>query len=318
MSKSPLLLSVSFFAAEKLGDVRDGLDGRQVIDWGSGDRPESLAGVKYALVWDFDHDLFERMPDLEIIFNAGAGVDKIMANPNLPEDVPIVRLVDPTLTLPMSEWVCLQCLMHLRQQRRYDAQQQNREWEGLPQPQANTVNVGIMGMGVLGQDAAKKLIALGFNVSGWSRTKKEVDGVECYDAAGLDAFLARNHYIVGLLPFTAETKHFYNRALFEKLARHPHLPTPVFMNAGRGGSQVEEDIISCLEDGTLGGVSLDVFETEPLAKDSPIWGFENAIITPHAAANSNVVAMGKYVETQIQRHEAGLGLENVIDRERGY
>ena len=182
MSKSPLLLSVEFSAAEKLGSVQDGLDGRPVIDWARGERPETLAGIKYALVWEFDDTLFTQMPDLEVIFSAGAGVDKIMNNPALPPDIPIVRFVDHTLTTRMSEWVGLQCLMHFRQQRVYDALQRKRQWEELPQPQASDVHVGIMGLGVLGQDAAKKLQSLGFQVSGWSRSKKNIDGLECYDA----------------------------------------------------------------------------------------------------------------------------------------
>ncbi len=318
MSKSPLLLSVSFTEAEQLGDVRDGLDGRPVIDWEKDERPDSLAGVKYALVWKFDHDLFDRMPDLEVIFNAGAGVDKILANPNLPPDIPVVRFVDPTLTTRMGEWVCLQVLTHFRQQIQYSKQQRNNYWQGLPQPEASTMNVGIMGMGVLGQDSAQKLKTLGFNVSGWSRSKKSIDGIDCYDASETEAFLARNHVIVGLLPYTPDTHGFFNRALFEKIGKHPVLPSPIFINGGRGGSQVEIDIICCLEDGTLGGVSLDVFETEPLSSDSPLWGFENAILTPHVASDSDVVALGKYVEGQIQRYEAGKGLQNLVDRSAGY
>ena len=318
MSKSPLLLSVSFTEAEQLGDVRDGLDGRPVIDWEKGDRPASLAGVKYALVWKFDHDLFDKMPDLEVIFNAGAGVDKILANPNLPADVPVVRFVDPTLTTRMGEWVCLQVLTHFRQQLRYNFQQHECTWQGLPQPEASTMNVGIMGMGVLGQDSARKLKILGFNVSGWSRTKKTIEGIDCYDASETDAFLARNHMIVGLLPYTPDTHGFFNRKLFEKIGKHPVLPSSIFINAGRGGSQVEADIHSCLEDGTLGGVSLDVFETEPLGRDSPLWKLDNAVLTPHVASDSDVVALGRYVEAQIQRHESGQGLENIVDRTAGY
>lgn len=318
MSKSPLLLSVSFTEAEKLGDVRDGLDDRPVIDWAKGERPDSLAGVKYALVWEFDHDLFDRMPDLEVLFCAGAGVDKIMANPALPDGVPIVRFVDDTLTTRMGEWVCLQVLMHFRQQRQYDAQQRENLWQGLVQPQASTMNVGVMGMGVLGQDSARKLQMLGFNVSGWSRSKKQIEGIDCYDATETDEFLARNHVIVGLLPFTTETQGFFNRSLFEKIGKHPVLPSPVFVNAGRGQSQNEEEVISCLEDGTLAGVSLDVFETEPLATDSELWQFETAILTPHVASDSDVVALGRYVEGQIQRYESGQGLQNLVDRSAGY
>jgi len=318
MSKSPLLLSVDFTQAEKLGNIRDGLDGRPVIDWAKGERPESLAGVKYALVWDFDHDLFDRMPDLEVIFSAGAGVDKVLENPALPDGIPIVRFVDTTLTTRMGEWICLQCLMQLRQQRAYDAVQRNNHWDPLPQPQAREISIGIMGMGVLGQDAAHKLKTLGFQVTGWSRSKKQIDGIDCYDESETDAFLARNHYLIGLLPYTPETHGIFNRQVFEKLKKHPVLPSPVFINAGRGKSQVEADIVSCLEDGTLGGVSLDVFETEPLASDSPLWKFDNAILTPHVASDSDIVALGRHVEGQIIRYEAGDGLQHLVDREAGY
>ncbi len=318
MNSSPLLLSVNFLEAEKLGDIRDGLNGRRVVDWGKGERPDTLEGIKYALVWEFDDDLFDRMPDLEIIFNAGAGVDKILANPHVPKDIPIVRFVDPTLTTRMGEWVCLQSLMHLRQQRQYDGFQRKSHWEALPQPQASEITIGVMGMGVLGQDSAQKLKLLGFNVIGWSRSQKNIDGIQCYDADGLDEFLTQCHYIVGLLPHTKETHGFFNRGLFEKLARHDVLPSPIFINGGRGGSQVETDIAACLEDGTLGGVSLDVFETEPLSSNSPLWKFETAILTPHAASNSDVVALGQYVESQIQRHEAGKGLQHLVDRQAGY
>jgi len=318
MSKSELLLSVDFSAAEKLSSIHDGLDGRPVIDWAKGERPESLAGVKYALVWEFDHDLFDRMPDLEVIFSAGAGVDKILSNPALPEGIPIVRFVDHSLTTRMSEWVCMQCLNHLRQLHHYQKAQVACEWRDAPQPQASEVTVGIMGLGVLGQDAARKLKMLGFNVLGWSRTQKDIEGLRSYDQSGLHAFLAKCHYLVGLLPLTAETTGLFDRSVFSKLAKHPALSSPIFINAGRGKSQVETDIASCLEDGTLGGVSLDVFETEPLPVDSPLWNFKNACLYPHVAANSDVKSLGRYVDSQIKRHEAGEGLQNLVDLSRGY
>ncbi len=318
MDQSTLLLSVDFTAAEKLGSIHDGLDGRPVVDWSKGERPESLAGIKYALVWEFDSDLFDRMPDLEVIFSAGAGVDKVLANPALPQGIPIVRFVDHSLTTRMSEWICMQCLNHLRQQKHYDAAQKRSEWSDAPQPQASDVTVGIMGLGVLGQDSAHKLKALGFNVIGWSRTQKQIDGVECYDEAHLDEFLSKTNYLVGLLPLTQGTTGIFNRDLFGKLAKHPVLPSPVFINGGRGKSQVETDIASCLQDGTLGGVSLDVFEEEPLSSSSPLWKFENAYIFPHVAANSDVKSLGAYVDGQIKRYESGEGLENLVDVELGY
>ncbi len=318
MDKSTLFLSVDFTAAEKLGSIHDGLDGRPVIDWSKGERPDSLAGIKYALVWEFDHDLFDRMPDLEVIFSAGAGVDKVLSNPALPQGIPIVRFVDHSLTTRMSEWICMQCLNHLRQQKHYDEAQKKAVWADAPQPQASDVTIGIMGLGVLGQDSAQKLKALGFNVLGWSRTKKEMEGVDCYNESGLDEFLSQCHYLVGLLPLTAGTTGIFNKGLFTKLAKHPVLSSPIFINGGRGKSQVEVDIASCLEDGALGGVSLDVFENEPLDADSPLWRFDNAYIFPHVAANSDVMSLGRYVDGQIKRHESGEGLENLVDLSLGY
>ena len=117
----------------------------------------------------------------------------------LRQNIPIVRFVDHSLTTRMSEWICMQCLNHLRQQKHYDGLQKKADWADAPQPQASDVNIGVMGLGVLGQDAAHKLKTLGFNVLGWSRTLKEIEGVDCYDQNGLDQFLEQCHYLVGLL-----------------------------------------------------------------------------------------------------------------------
>jgi glyoxylate/hydroxypyruvate reductase A len=252
-----------------------------------------------------------------VIFSLGAGVDHIFAADHVP-DVPIVRFVDHSLTTRMSEWICLQCLSHLRQSRKYDALQRSRNWRELPQPQADEITIGIMGMGVLGQDAARKLKTLGFNVIGWSRTSKAIDGIRCFDADEFNLFLEQSQFLVGLLPLTKETTGIFNRNVFQRLARNEEIATPVFINAGRGGSQIEADIVSCLEDGTLGGVSLDVFEREPLDDESPLWGFDNAILTPHAAAVSDVDALARHVARQIGRYESGQALENVVDRKLGY
>lgn len=318
MSKSPLLLSVNFIPKDEVPVIAGCFADREVIDWEHGKKPGTLDGVEYAIAWNSEPELFSRMPDLKVIFSAGAGVDKILANPSLPADVPVVRFVDNSLTTRMSEWVCLQCLMHLRQQRQYDALQRGHCWKELPQPEAKDVQVGIMGMGVLGQDAARKLAVLGFNVVGWSRTKKTIDDIVCYDATETDAFLAQCQYLVGLLPLTAETTGIFNRSLFQKLAKHPVLASPVFINAGRGASQNEADLVSCLADGTLGGASVDVFETEPLPQDSPLWEFGNLILTPHMAATSEIIELGRSVARQIGRFEAGHPLEHVVDRSLGY
>lgn len=316
MGKSPLLMAIEFDGSIKAGNLEAALDGRKIIDLNESPSA-SLEEIKYALVWKPDAELFQKLPALEVLFSAGAGVDHIFEASSIP-DIPIVRFVDHSLTTQMSEWVCLQCLMHLRRQRDYDRLQSAHEWKEIAQPMAADITIGIMGLGELGQDAAKKLSALGFKVAGWSRSKKSIDNVDCYGNDELDTFLARTDILVGLLPFTPQTTGIYNRAMFEKLNRNNQLGGPVFINAGRGGSHVETDIIACLGDKTLSAISLDVFEIEPLPQDSPLWDFKNAILTPHSAAVTDINAMGKHLARQLDRYENGLPLEHVVDRTSGY
>ncbi|MBY5644972.1 2-hydroxyacid dehydrogenase [Rhizobium leguminosarum] len=280
-------------------------------------RARDLREVEYALLWKPDADLFARAPNLKVIFSGGAGVDHIIGMAGLPE-IPIVRFVDRSLTTRMSEWVVMQCLMHLRGQYAHDSHQRQREWAKLIAPEAAEVTVGVMGLGILGQDAVAKLRVMGFNVIGWSRSRKQIDGVETFDASELDNFLARTDILVGLLPLTPETSGFYDAGLFARLRRNGALGKPVFINAGRGKSQVEADIVSAIRDGTLGGASLDVFEAEPLASDNPLWELQNVFITPHDAAVSEENALFRHVETQIARFERGEPLQFVIDRAAGY
>jgi glyoxylate/hydroxypyruvate reductase A len=212
----------------------------------------------------------------------------------------------------------LQCLAHLRQVPAYLKQQRARQWNELSQPQASDVTVGVMGLGVLGQDAAEKLKVMGFNVIGWSRSQKDLDGIETFDADGLDAFLGRTDILVGLLPLTPDTRGIFNATLFGKLRRGGALGGPVFINAGRGGSQVEADVVAALQSSQLKAASLDVFEKEPLDDASPLWAMDHVLITPHAASASDVRALFRNAEQQMERHEAGQALRYVVDRTSGY
>lgn len=312
---SPVVIDLKFDRAEVEAALAGAFQGRAVLH--ASDPDADLTGARYAVIWKPDRNLFSRASNLQVLFSGGAGVDHILSLPDLP-DIPIVRFVDHSLTTRMSEWVVLQCLTHLRQVPTYLKQQRERRWLELPQPEASEVTVGIMGLGVLGQDSAAKLKALGFNVIGWSRSKKEVEGIETFHGAELDAFLARTDILVGLLPLTPETRGIFNASVFSKLRQGGTLGKPVFLNAGRGGSQVEADILQALESGVLGGASLDVFETEPLPLESPFWGMENVVVTPHAAAASDVRALFRHVEGQISRLETGEPLEYLVDRNTGY
>ena len=197
--------------------------------------------------------------------------------------------------------------------------QRDKRWAPKSQWAAGAVSVGVMGLGTLGADAADALTRLGFRVAGWSRSPKTLPGIECFHGeAEIDAFLRRTDILVCLLPLTPETRHILNRPLFERLNRTSPLGAPVLINAGRGGLQNEADILQCLDDGTLGGASLDVYATEPLPTDSPFWTHPKVVLTPHNAADTDPDEISKYVAEQIARFEAGDALENVVDRKRGY
>ena len=277
------------------------------------------ADIRHALVWRPPKGFLKSLPHLKAIFSVGAGVDHILRDRHLP-DVPIVRFVDPNLTMRMTEYVCLHVLLHQRRMPEHLALQAARDWQELsPHPGADEVRVGVMGLGVLGRDAAEKLAILGFRVAGWSRSRKELPGVECYAGQdGLRPFLARSDILVCLLPHTPETEGMLNRDLFSALPRDGALPGPVLINAGRGKVQREADILAALEAGDLWACSLDVFETEPLPETSPLWTHPRVVVTPHNASVSDRRAVCRYVLEQIKEQEAGRPLDNVVDVGRGY
>ncbi|MDE5453425.1 glyoxylate/hydroxypyruvate reductase A [Bradyrhizobium sp. CSA112] len=282
------------------------------------DASSDPAEVHYAAVWKPHPGELAAFPNLRVIFNLGAGVDALMADRSLP-DVPLVRVAVTDLTARMTEYVVLHVLMHHRQEPYLRESQREKRWAPKSQWAAGAVTVGIMGLGTLGADAADALRRLGFRVVGWSRSPKQIEGVTCFHGKlQLDAFLGRINILVCLLPLTLNTRQILNRGLFEKLNRTSPLGAPVVINAGRGGLQNEADILQCLDDGTLGGASLDVYATEPLPVDSPFWTHPKVVLTPHNAADTDPDEISKYVAEQIRRFEAGGALENVVDRNRGY
>lgn len=280
--------------------------------------PFDKAAVRYALSWRHPHGSLADLPNLGAIFSLGAGVDHILADPRLP-DVPIARVVDPDLTTRMSEYVVLHCLMHLRQQRRWDAQQREKLWDDDDfQPAARELRVGVLGLGELGRDAAHKLQVMGFDVAGWSRSPAKAPFSTFSGQDGLEPFLARTDILVCLLPLTPQTRGILNRDLFAGLARDGRLGGPVLINAGRGGLQVEGDILAALDDGTLKAATLDVFEREPLPSDSGLWTHPRVTVTPHNAAMSAPEAVGALIAGQIAALERGEPLLHQVDRARGY
>jgi glyoxylate/hydroxypyruvate reductase A len=272
------------------------------------------ADITYALVWQPEPNLLASLPNLKLIINLGAGVDGLLRDQTLPRHLPIMRHVDPHMTDAMSEYVVCQVMRLHRQDLDYMAQQRAHVWEELTQINAADRRVGILGFGTLGQEAGRKLKALGFDVAGWGRTAKDIPGFATYAGeAGFNAFLACTDILVCLLPLTAATENILNADTFSRLP-----PGAMLVNAGRGNHLVEDDLIPAIASGRLSGAVLDVFRTEPLPPDHPFWDHPRIIVTPHIAAETNPPTAAAIVREAIGRFEAGLPVDNLVDPAQGY
>ena len=274
--------------------------------------------IEYAIVWKHPHGVLAQLPNLKAILSLGAGVDHILTDPNLP-DVPIARVVAQNLTQHMQEYIAWRVLDHHRQGATYRAQQAVSTWEELSQPTASDVTVGIMGLGQLGTAVAQTLKSLGFGLNSWTRTPKQLAGIDGFHGQdGLAPFLAATDILVALLPHTPATEGIVDYELLRGLRRDNRIGGAVFINGGRGMLQNEADILRALDDGTLKEASIDVFRTEPLPLDSPLWTHPRVFITPHAAATSDPVHLAPLMLEQIARVERGERMQHEVNRDAGY
>ncbi len=170
--------------------------------------------IRYALLWNPPEELFDQLSNLQVIFSIGAGVDGILKVKSRPKHLPLVRLADKELTDGMVQYVIYAVLRIHRNMVDYDQMQKDRHWGFFPQQAASDCRVGIMGLGQLGLACAQALISLGYNVSGFSRTKKKIEGMQCFDQPQLDKFLAQTDILVCLLPLTEQTRHILSRNTF--------------------------------------------------------------------------------------------------------
>ena len=271
--------------------------------------------VRYALVWEPDPGRLAAMPNLRLILSTAAGVDHITRDPTWPRHVPLVRMGGDETAQRMGEFVCLAALALLRDFRRVTLSQAARQWDYFENPRcAFDVRVGVMGLGNLGARAATMLAGLGFPVAGWSRTAKQIPGIDCYAGpAERDAFLARSDILVCLLPDTADTR---GAICAETIAHLP--PGAAVINVARGGHVVLPDLVAALDSGHLSGALLDVFDPEPVPPDHPVWDHPRITVTPHMASLASRRARAHYVADAIARFERGEALSNLYDPDRGY
>jgi glyoxylate/hydroxypyruvate reductase A len=239
------------------------------------------------------------------------GVEKLLADPGRPQGVPIARLIDPGMVAAMSESVIAHILDWHRHHYRYRAQQAERQWRRRKQYLAADRTVGILGLGALGTDVARKLLALGFDVAGFSRRPKDVPGVQCF--TDLAPMLRMTDVLVCLLPLTPQTKGILNGRNLALLKKHGCV-----INMARGGHLVMSDLLRELDSGHLAHAYLDVFDHEPLAPSDPLWTHPGITITPHSAALTEPrTAIPKIVEN-VERVRRGETPHNLVDFAAGY
>jgi len=285
------------------------VDFRSYPDWGSPDD-----GPAYAFVWQPEAGLLKKYTNIQAIFSLGAGIDHILADPELP-DVPIIRMGDDGLKEGMAEYVLMNVLMHHRQMPLFLAQQHRAHWQRAFSKPASHVRVGIMGYGSLGKCAASALRPLGYPIATWSNSAKaEEENTEHFTGpSALEAFLARTDILVGLLPETKDTKGLLDD---RRLAILPK--GSAIISAGRGSLIDLDALHSHLNSGHLSGVTLDVVPEEPLADDHWLWHHPAVIITPHVAAITRADSAARYILENIQRLRSGRAPDNMLDKIRGY
>ena len=305
-------MRISFCAqtdpAPWLAALQQHLPQAQVDVWHPGS-----ARADFAIVWAAPQQFFDEQTTLQAVFNMGAGVDALLQR-QMRADLPIVRLNDAGMGVQMAEYVCHALIRHTRDFALFETQAQQGLWQEPPVLDRADFPVGILGLGVLGEQVARAVQHFGFPVLGWSRTARQLDGVRCFHSqAQLAAFLAGTRVLVNLLPLTPQTENLLNRDTLSQLQ-----PGAYLINIARGRHVVDEDLLSLLDNGQIAGATLDVFRTEPLPAEHAFWRHPRVTVTPHIAGRTVLQDTVQQIVAKIQALQKGEPIEGLVDRARGY
>ncbi len=270
--------------------------------------------IDFAIAWYAPLGVFALLPNLRGIASLGAGVDHLLADPDLPRHVPVARIVDPAMSIDMTQYVVAAVLYWLKRFDVWEANQTRQMWgRTLPFNFADQT-VGVMGIGFLGKHAAETLHSLGVKVIGWSHSPKQLPRIPHYTgSAELSTFLSKSNALVCMLPLTPETRNILNAKNFACLPQGAYV-----INPGRGEHVVDEDLLAALASGQLSGACLDVFREEPLPSDHPFWKHPRIRVTPHIASVTNPATVTAQILDNYHRAMSGKPLINTVDIKRGY
>jgi glyoxylate/hydroxypyruvate reductase len=276
--------------------------------------PPDRTGVDIALVANPPRGALAGLPRLTLIQSLWAGVDRLLADPSVPADVPLARMVDPVLSQAMAQTALWAVLSLHRGFFDYARQQAHSEWRQLAQRQAAEVSVGVLGLGEMGRAVAAALLAGGYRVSGWSNRPVPLDGVRCTSGHdGLATVVRDAEIVVNLLPLTDTTRGLLDRRLFETMRAGSSL-----VNLGRGAHVVDADLLAALDARHLRRAVLDVFEVEPLPVSHAFWSHPGVTLLPHVAALTDPRSAAQVVARNVRALRTGEPLAFRVDRRRGY
>ena len=256
-----------------------------------------------------------QLPNLKGIISLGQGVDHIFRDETIPDALPLVRLVDPDMSVALGHWVCLAVLEKCRKASDYRALAKRREFRPLPQTNARDLKIGVYGVGAIGYEVARQLSALHFDVHGYVTTQREDDAHLSYHWGpdGLNTMITDMDMHICLMPLTDDTRGFFHKDVFQAMKVGAY-----FINAGRGGHVVEDDLLQALNQGHLSGASLDVFDVEPLPDDHGFWDHPHITIWPHVAAQTNPQTAAEQVANALLAFHENREAANQVDKKRGY
>lgn len=291
-----------------VADLRSAFPGAEVDLWEPGQAP-----ADYAVVWRPSQAFLDAQPGLKALFNAGAGVDALLAL-NFKSDGLVVRLEDAGMAEQMSDYVSHAVLRHFRELDVYAAQASSRTWLPRPSRVKDDFPIGILGLGVLGRHVADTLQRIGFPVHAWTRTSREDAGLTLYQGeAQFASFLAATRILVCMLPLTPAT-----RGIVDGHALRQLQPGAYLINVARGAHVVDDDLLAELATGQVAGATLDVFHEEPLPEQHPFWRHPRIEVTPHISAATMRRESVQQIASKIRALEAGMPISGVIDVHRGY
>jgi len=296
-------------------DFADALPHAETVAWHENMSLASQPPCDYAVVWAPTPRLLDQLAHVKAIFLMGAGVDSLLKFGAALPPVPIVRLGDAGMAEQMAEYVAYATLRYFRRFDDYEQQARQGIWNPLETRRRKAdFTVGVLGLGKLGMPVLRTLRQLGFPVRGWSRSARDLPGIECFGGmAALGDFLSGTQVLVCMLPLTPETTNLLDRAHLSQL------PTGAYLiNVARGAQVAEPDLLALIRAGHIAGATLDVFRNEPLPAPHPFWNEPRITITPHISALTVREEAVRQIAAKIEKLERGEAIDDIVDRALGY